>query len=146
MGAGKVGCFDRVNRGKAHLTAAFDGKLCTGETCSVPVGIYAKEASQNLGLWDGIQARLVGTEDVRAALAFVERAECAAAIVYATDAAASGKVETVAAFPTDSYAPIVYPAALAEATPAAKAFLEYLQGNAAAEVFRKYGFRLLGRP
>lgn len=99
---------------------------------------------QNLGLWDGIQSRLVGTEDVRAALAFVERAECAAAIVYATDAAASGKVETVAEFPADSHAPIVYPAALLNQTPASKAFYDYLRGDAAAAVFRKYGFTLLG--
>lgn len=129
----------------ADLAAAFDGKLCTGETSSVPVGIYAKEALQNLGMWDKLQARLVGTEDVRAALTFVERAECSAGIVYATDAAASNKVASVAAFPRDSHAPIVYPAALVEPAPAAKAFLEYLQGDAAAGVFRKYGFRLLGR-
>jgi len=27
-----------------HLADAFTGKLCTGETTSVPVGIYAKQA------------------------------------------------------------------------------------------------------
>lgn len=129
----------------ANLAAAFEGKLCTGETASVPVGIYAKEALQKLGMWEGIQTRVVGSEDVRAALAFVERAECAAAIVYATDAAASNNVETVGEFPIDSHAPIVYPAAMVNPAPASKAFLDYLQGEAAAAVFRKYGFRLLGK-
>lgn len=127
----------------ADLAAAFQGKLCTGETGSVPVGIYAKEALQNLDMWENIKARIVGAEDVRAALAFVERGECAAGIVYASDAQASSKVETLAAIPTDSHAPIVYPAGLVSQSAPAQAFLEYLQGDAAAALFRKYGFQVL---
>ena len=65
---------------------AFTGKLCTGNTASVPVGKYAKEALTNLGWWDTIGPRLVETEDVRAALNFVNRGECQLGIVYATDA------------------------------------------------------------
>ena len=46
---------------------------------------------------------------MRTALAFVERGECPAGIVYATDAAISEKVEVLEKFPPDTHRPIVYP-------------------------------------
>lgn len=127
------------------LAAAFEGKLCTGEPGVVPVGIYAKQALETLGWWADLQGRLVGTDDVRTALAFVERGECSAGIVYATDAAISSKVEVLARFPDDSHKAIVYPFALVNgARPEAAAFLHYLTTSAeAATVFQKYGFTLL---
>ena len=132
---------------KAHMRAgfdfarAFDGKLCTGEPGVVPVGIYAKEALTSLGWWAPLQGRIVGTDDVRTALAFVERGECGAGIVYATDARISDKVDVVATFPASNHAPIVYPFAVTKAArPQALAFLAYLRSPAASQVFRRYGF------
>ncbi|MDD5272568.1 MAG: molybdate ABC transporter substrate-binding protein [Methylovulum sp.] len=122
------------------LAQAFEGKLCTGETSTVPAGKYAKEALQNLAMWDAIKARIVGTEDVRAALAFVERGECAAGIVYATDALISDKVEAVATFPENSHAPIVYPMALVSQSQEARELLDYLTQAEAGKVFAHYGF------
>lgn len=129
----------------SDLAGAFTGKLCTGETETVPVGKYAKESLQKLNLWDGIKPRLVGTEDVRSALAFVERGECAAGIVYSTDAQISNKVEVVAVFPDDSHSPIIYPIGLVSQADEAKAFFTYLQKPEAAAVFRKYGFKVLAQ-
>ncbi len=94
------------------LAGAFSGKLCTGEPGVVPVGIYAKQSLENLGWWQSLQGRIVGTDDVRTALAFVERGECPLGIVYATDAAISDKVEVLASFPESTHTPIVYPFAL----------------------------------
>ena len=53
------------------LVANFDGKLCTGDPAYVPVGKYAQQALGYFGWWSALQPRLVGTEDVRTALAFV---------------------------------------------------------------------------
>ena len=129
------------------LAGAFDGKLCTGEPGVVPVGIYAKEALQNLGWWDALRSRIVGTDDVRTALAFVERGECPLGIVYATDAKISKKVEVLAAFPEATHKPIVYPiAAVKGGRPEAQAFLRFVQSSpVAAAIFRKHGFSLLKR-
>lgn len=129
------------------LAGAFTGKLCTGEPGVVPVGIYAREAMQNLGWWDSLKGRVVGTDDVRTALAFVERGECPLGIVYATDAKISQKVEVLATFPANTHTPIVYPFAAVEgARPEAKAFLRFVQTSpAAAAIFAKYGFTLLKR-
>ncbi len=121
---------------------SFSGKLCTGEPASVPVGKYAKQALSYYGWWDAMQARIVGTEDVRSALAFVERGECAVGIVYKTDALLTKKVAVVAAFPAESHLPIVYPGGLTKnANSDAQAFWQFLQSAAALEIFSRYGFK-----
>jgi molybdate transport system substrate-binding protein len=125
-----------------RLSQAFEGKLCTGDIDSVPAGIYARQALETLGWWETIKNRIVGTQDVRGALVFVERGECAAGIVYETDAIISGKVETTAIFPENTHNPILYPAALIKkAKKEAQDYLEYLKGSEASLVFAKHGFR-----
>lgn len=129
-----------------EFAKAFEGRLCTGDLESVPVGIYAKQSLRALGWWDAIKSRIVGAQDVRAALAFVERGECAAGIVYETDAKVSSRVELVVVLPQESHDPIVYPvAAVAGSSPEGKAFAEYLASTAAVAVFEKYGFTWIGK-
>jgi molybdate transport system substrate-binding protein len=126
------------------FSKAFDGRLCTGDIDSVPAGIYAKQSLVSLNWWDGIKSRIVGAQDVRGALAFVERGECAAGIVYETDAKISNKVEIAATFPEDSHKPIVYPVALVvEAKPGSQDYLDFLKGPEASAIFTRYGFSLL---
>jgi molybdate transport system substrate-binding protein len=127
------------------LGGAFSGKLCTGEPGVVPVGTYAKQSLEHFGWWAPLAGRIVGTDDVRTALVFVERGECPVGIVYATDAAISDKVEILARFPPESHKPIVYPfVILKNARPAAQAFLDFLKSSPeAAAVFQHYGFSLL---
>jgi molybdate transport system substrate-binding protein len=59
------------------------GRLATGDPDSVPVGRYAREALTKLGVWNEVERRLVRTDSVRSALAFVDRGEAALGIVYA---------------------------------------------------------------
>jgi molybdate transport system substrate-binding protein len=130
----------RFDRG-FDFGGAFKGKLCTGETGSVPAGIYARQALQYYGWWDASRGRIVGTEDVRGALAFVERGDCALGIVYRTDALVSDKVAIVGTFPEASHDPIVYPFTLIPgASLAARQYFRYLQGDAARAIFMQYGF------
>jgi molybdate transport system substrate-binding protein len=119
-----------------------DGRWVTGDPASVPVGRYAQEALTRLGAWTAAQPRLVRTENVRVALAFVERGEAAAGVVYATDAALSSKVHVAGVFPADSHALISYPFAIVgrNDAPAARDFLRHLAGAEAREIWRKYGF------
>lgn len=136
--------FDAKMQPGFPLADAFKGRLCTGEPDVVPVGIYAKQALERLGWWKPLQSRIVGTDDVRTALAFVERGECGAGIVYASDARISRKVDVLATFPASTHAPIVYPFALVKnARPEAVAFLRYLRTAQAAAVFRRHGFSVL---
>jgi molybdate transport system substrate-binding protein len=126
------------------LAGAFEGRLCTGDPEVVPAGIYAKQALTTYGWWSALSSRIVGTDDVRTALAFVQRGECALGIVYATDAAIGGdKVQIVGRFPAESHDPVVYPFAIVPgAGPQAPAFFAYLRSDAAQQVFRKHGFTI----
>jgi molybdate transport system substrate-binding protein len=127
-----------------NFAASFNGRLCTGEPTHVPVGKYAMQAFSHYGWWNSVMPRLVGTEDVRTALAFVERGECALGVVYKTDAMISKKVTVIASFPAESHTPIVYPGGLIKGADAeGRAFWEYLQSDAASAVFVRYGFSVL---
>jgi len=119
-----------------------DGKLAMGEVSSVPAGKYGKEALARLGLWDAVSGKVAGTDNVRSALALVERGEAPYGIVYATDALAAKAVKIVGVFPEDSHAPITYPIAVltASTSPDAEGFRRFLISGAGKAIFRRYGF------
>ncbi|MGK3127466.1 molybdate ABC transporter substrate-binding protein [Candidatus Pantoea formicae] len=117
-------------------------RLAVGDPDHVPAGIYAKEALQKLGAWDTVSPLLAPANNVRAALALVERNESPYGIVYGSDAVASDKVQVVGHFPADSHKPVEYPMAVVKEHQNAtvNAFYSYLQGPDAAAVFKQYGF------
>lgn len=117
-----------------------DGRLSVGDPAHVPVGQYAKEALSKMGQWDELEPRLARANDVRAALALVERKEAPLGIVYATDAAVAN-VKVLSVFPDDSHEPIVYPVALLKGADAdAKAFFDFMTSAKGKLFFAKYGF------
>jgi molybdate transport system substrate-binding protein len=121
--------------------AAKDARIATGDPAHVPVGKYAQAALGAIGLWSEVGPRLARADNVRAALALVERGEAPLGITYRTDALVSGKVQVVALFPATSHAPIRYPAALLkDANPTAKRFYQHLFGPQARAVLAAAGF------
>lgn len=123
---------------------AGDGRIATGNPDSVPVGLYFKQAMERSGQWAAVEPKVARADSVRAALALVERGEVPFGVVYGTDAAVSKKVKVVGVFPATMHDPIVYPFALIAGhdTPAARAFLETLKGEAAKAVFTRFGFKV----
>lgn len=121
------------------LAFAFEGRLALGDPDHVPAGVYARELLERSGDWEVLRARVVRAPDVRGALALVERGECAAGIVYATDAAA-GNVDVVATLP----ASVTYTAAVVAGSVRGAAFLETLLSHEAAVIFRRHGFEAAG--
>jgi molybdate transport system substrate-binding protein len=117
--------------------------LALGETSTVPAGMYARQTLEHLGLFAALEKKVVYAKDVRAVLTYVETGNADAGLVYQTDANTSKKIRVVAIAPADSHDPILYPAAVlrdSKDKPAARAFLEFLQGPDARAVFQKYGF------
>ena len=129
-----------------NFAGAFQGYLCTGQMESVPAGKYAKQSLIKLNWFNALKGRIVGTDDVRAALAFVERGECAVGIVYKTDALISQKIKIIGTFPANSHHPIIYPIALTQqgvANQDAIQFEKYVRTNSHAnQIFQRYGFVL----
>jgi molybdate transport system substrate-binding protein len=123
------------------------GHIVTGDPAHVPVGRYAKQALVALGLWAAVEPSLVRADNVRSALAFVERGEANAGIVYATDARVGRGLFVAARFPASSHAPIRYPAALVKgAASAAREVLERLFSQEAQSVLREAGFGPAAKP
>jgi molybdate transport system substrate-binding protein len=128
-------------RGFADLAGA--GRVAMGAPESVPAGEYALESLRAQGLWAAVQPKVVYTTDVRQALAYVERGEVDAALVYRTDAIRGEKVRIAAVAPPGTHRPIVYPAAVpttARHPAEAERFLAFLATPEARSVFRRYGF------
>lgn len=131
----------KVEPGFPLATALGNGRLATGDPDSVPVGRYAQAALTQLGVWKDVVDRVVRAENVRSALAFVDRGEAPLGIVYETDALIDRNVRVVDVFPATSHPPIVYPIALiSNAQPAAAKFVTFLESPAADAVFKAYGF------
>ena len=124
-----------------------DGRLAVGDPAHVPAGIYAQQALTRLGVWGEAEPRLARAADVRGALLLVERGEAPAGIVYGTDASASTGVAVAGTFPPSSHDPVTYPFAIVRAgdTPEARAFLAFVAGPQARDVFTKRGFGAPGR-
>jgi molybdate transport system substrate-binding protein len=119
-----------------------NGRLATGDPAHVPVGRYAQQALGHLGAWQAIESKLARAENVRAALALVERGEAPLGIVYATDARAARKVKVLGEFPQTSHAPILYSFAILAGhdSPEVREAFASLTSAAALEVFRAHGF------
>ncbi len=115
-----------------------DGRLAIALVEAVPAGIYGKAALQSLGLWDDLSARVVQTDNVRAALALVALQEAAFGIVYATDAQADDRVQVVALLPDTLHPPILYP--VAALTEAGTGFVDFLASPQALALFADHGF------
>ena len=122
------------------------GRVAMADPDSVPAGRYAKAALESFGGWDEVQSGLIPTDNVRAALALVERGEASRAVVYQSDAMASDKVSVIHRFPADATPNIAYPAAVLAASenPDAEGFVAYLGSARAQAILRRHGFVTAG--
>lgn len=118
------------------------GRIAIANPDAVPAGKYGKAAMTSLGVWKQIADRLARADNVRGALALVERGAAPLGIVYATDARASRKVRVVGIFPADSHPPIRYP--IARLTSGrhsdAEDFRRFLLSRAGQAILVRFGF------
>lgn len=132
-----------ATRGAALAKVLAAGPLAMADPAAVPAGKYGEAALRRLGAWDAVAPRVVRAENVRAALALVERGAAPYGIVYATDALAARGVRIAGVFPARSHAPIVYPVARltgGEAGGEAEGFRRFLLSRAGQAILTKRGF------
>lgn len=116
----------------------------------VPVGSYAREIFENMGMTDSVMAMEINEcANVTAVLTAVAEGANEIGIVYSTDAASmKDRVEIIAEAPADALStPVIYPVGLVvndkaddEQRAAAESFKDYLCGSEAQAVFAEYGF------
>ena len=120
-------------------------KIAIGSPKSVPAGEYATQALKKTGLDQKLAGKLVMGKDVRECLMYAELGEVDGAFVYRTDALQAKKAKILFTVPADLYSRVTYPMALTSAgtkNSEAKAFIDWLQGNDAKLILKKYGFEL----
>ena len=131
-----------IRPGAGFAKALAAGPVAMADTDAVPAGKYGKAALQSLGVWNTVQPHVVAAQNVRAALALVERGAAPLGIVYSTDAKASPKVKVVGVFPENTHPPITYPVARLKAStsPDALGFERFLLSRQGKAIFAHYGF------
>lgn len=116
-------------------------QVITGDSESVPLGRYAKQALTSAGVWDAVEPKIVGASSARGALVIMARGEADAGILYASDAQ---DVKQITSAPIDpaSHSPIIYMALQlpASAHPDTAEFLAFIASPEGAKVFDRYGF------
>jgi molybdate transport system substrate-binding protein len=123
-------------------------RLALGEP-KVPVGEYARQALEKVGILNELKDKTVGGIDVKATLQFVARGEAEAGIVYWTDTLGNSKVRVAYEIPLNLHQPIEYPLVVlkrANENSAALRFYEYLGSAQAAEIFKQKGFLVISGP
>ena len=140
-----VSSFDDVATDKVKLIALGNS--------DVPVGQYSEEIFTNLGVWDALNAeqKITFGTNVKEVTSQVAAAAVDCGVIYATDAfsaiANGDAMEIVTEAPAGSHKQVIYPAAVLNVTKhedEAKAFLEYLTGDACSAVFQSVGFSIPG--
>jgi molybdate transport system substrate-binding protein len=122
-------------------------RIAIGDPKSVPAGQYATEVFAHLGLTDQVGGKIIYASNVRQVLAYVERGEVDAGVVYATDAKQAGaKVRVVAVAPAGSHEAIEYPVVMIRGGHGEKArkFLGFLKSEMGQKMLTRYGFEAGG--
>ena len=137
--------FDQLS----ELLKSGDVFLCMGNS-DVPVGQYTQKIFAFYDLKEEELAKtgvLTYGSNVKEVTTQVKENSVDCGIIYATDAFSAG-LETVDSATTEMCGQVIYPAAVlkdSKNAEAAQAFLDYLTGREASEIFRSVGFTPLGK-
>lgn len=134
--------------GKAGATAISEpseltrfARIAIADPSHVPAGKYAREALTSAGIWEVVDASIIPTLDVRAAVAALDDGLVDAAIVYASDALVAPHLPVTLIWPADLQPSIeISGARLRESTPEAAAFLAFLADPGQQPAWIAYGF------
>ncbi len=110
-----------------------------------PYGRAAQESLQALGLWDGLQGKLVMGENIAQTQQFVASGNAQLGLLALSQVWRDGRLTSGSAWPVPEklHAPIRQDAVLlmkGKDNPAAQALLSYLRSDAAKTVLRSYGY------
>ena len=117
--------------------------LAMAEPATAPYGAAAREALQNLGLWDAVQPRMVKGQNVAQTFAMVATGNAELGFVSLAQALAYEAPGSYALVAAELHAPIRQDAVLlarAADDAAAIAFVEFLRSSAAAAIIERGGY------
>jgi molybdate transport system substrate-binding protein len=131
--------------GPAYLKAGTFRHLAIANPAVAPYGAAAQQALERLGLWGGLQTKIVRAEDIGQVYAMAGSGAAEAAFVAYSQVLSGGKPGSQWLVPQDLHQPLKQDAILitrAQNNPAAKALLDYLKTPAAREMIASLGYDL----
>ena len=131
--------------GVAYLRAGSFRHLVIANPAVAPYGAAAQQVLEKLGLWSGLQDKIVRGEDIGQVYSMVASGAAETGFVALSAVIAGPKPGSHWAVPQDMYAPLKQDAILitrARANPAAQAFLAYLKTPASRDVIQSLGYDL----
>lgn len=137
----KTNAFDKP---ESYLKKAAFNRVAIANPKTAPYGLAAKQVMEKIGIWKGIQSRVVRGDSIAQTFQFVATGNAEVGFVAISQVRAWEKSKgTLWEIPQDYYAPIEQQAVLLKKgsdNPAAKAFLDFLKGEAAQGVISGYGY------
>jgi molybdate transport system substrate-binding protein len=129
--------------GEAYLKAGTFRHLAIANPAVAPYGAAAQRVLEQLGLWAGLQDRIVRAEDIGQVYAMAGSGAAEAAFVAYSSVLSGNNPGSQWLVPQNLYPPLKQDAILitrAQNNPAAKALLDYLKTPAAREVITSLGY------
>lgn len=137
---------DAFSDGETYLKAGAFRHLAIANPAVAPYGVAAQRTLEQLGLWAGLQEKIVRAEDIGQVYAMAGSGAAEAAFVAYSSVLAGNKPGSQWLMPQTLYPPLRQDAILitrAQNNPAAKALLDYLKTPAARDVIESLGYDLL---
>lgn len=137
---------DAFSDGETYLKAGAFRHLAIANPAVAPYGVAAQRTLEQLGLWAGLQEKIVRAEDIGQVYAMAGSGAAEAAFVAYSSVLAGNKPGSQWLMPQTLYPPLKQDAILitrAQNNPAAKALLDYLKTPAARDVIESLGYDLL---
>ena len=112
-----------------------------------PVGQYAKESLQNLGLWKELQPKIILAPDAPTTINYLRTGNVTVAIIYQTDTLITDGTVALDIIPSGTYTAITYLSTVinnSDKKQLATEFLNFLTTLDTTLTFEKYGFTPIG--
>ena len=116
-----------------------------GDPEAMPIGRFAQEVFDALGVADEVYEKATLASDVRQILTWVEMSEVDAGVVFMTDAITSEDVRVVEVADAELHSPSVNPVGIVERSEhkeEAQAFIDFLFSPTARAIFEEFGFEM----
>lgn len=123
-----------------------DLTIALGDFNTVPVGKYAKEALQSVGVWNDIKDKIIYGNGAKVVKSYVERGEVDCGIIYKSDGNSLENSTIVMEIPKDIHEKIIYSIAPIKGykyEEECRKIIEFINSNEGKKIFEKYGFTIM---
>lgn len=137
----------KSNESKSQINSFKDLKLGNIKIAvaekSAPLGLYTKEAFNNVGILKDVESSIIYCKDAKATISYVEKGEVDFAIIYDNDSPNLKSSKVIEKIESKLHSPIIYPLATIKNSKEkveVKDFIEYLTSEECKNVLKQNNF------